>query len=99
MPFPLTFLVGTLYPPDPLKNLLGPNFLFHYAIKGTGIPTTETIFHPLITLPKEFHSSFGFTFRTQPFLLHHCCYTSLAYDCRCSCARFIPEATPAQSLP
>src|ERR1044071_5822324 len=22
---PLAFLVGTLYPPDPLKNLLGPN--------------------------------------------------------------------------
>jgi len=34
MRFPLTFLVGTLYPPDPLKNLLGPNFLSIMQSKG-----------------------------------------------------------------
>ena len=35
----------------PAKEPARPQFLIHYAIKGPGIPTTETIFHPLITLP------------------------------------------------
>src|SRR5581483_7846920 len=68
------------------KEPARPQFIFHYAIKGPGIPTTETIFHPLITLPKEFHSFLRSHLLKQTRLRSQCCYTSLASNCRCSCA-------------